>query len=102
MTWSEIRNHLTEFNKKNNITKKEQNGKPICKAVAVITEDSFSKKYNLAERSYKFTNYNKAFLPDMIGTSIFADSLDGSDKGVRLDEYIYDRKWKVEYCYIEE
>lgn len=103
MTWAEARQYLIEFNKRHNITSKGP-GKPTCAMVAVISADSFTKEYSLEERSYAFTNDNKAFMPNMISNSIFADSLDGSDMGVRLDRYLEaegnSNGWKVEYCYI--
>lgn len=42
----------------------------------------------------------------MSGYSIFGDSLDGSDNGVRLDYYMADERagedgWKIERCYIK-
>lgn len=48
----------------------------------------------------KFTNDNKAFIDGMGGYSIFANSLDGSDIGVRLEQYVEYGDWKVDYCYI--
>ena len=47
-----------------------------------------------------FRSDNKYFVSNMGGNSIFADSLDGADVGVRLDWYLND--WKIEYCYILE
>lgn len=69
-------------------------------AVIVFTQDSFQAEYSELERSYKFSRENKYFSPHMIGNSIFGDCLDGKDDDVRLDVYIADGIWKVEYCYI--
>jgi len=100
-SWFDMLSYLREFNSKHNITSK---GDPdhICTVAAVISEDSFTKEYSLEERTYIFTNNNKAVLPNMCSNSIFADSKDGSDCGVNLNEYIGPRKtdWHVEYCYI--
>lgn len=43
----------------------------------------------------------------MGGYSIFGSSLDGSDKNVRLEQYMEDEYagkggWKVDYCYLIE
>lgn len=99
MTWSEANDYLTEYNRKLGYTHK--GNEKVCTMVAVISEDSFNQPYTLEERSYKFTSDNKAFLPN-IGYSIFASSLDGSDVGVRLEQYVGTGKddWKVDYCYI--
>lgn len=100
LTWQEAVSYLTEFNKQHDIKTKGL-GSAECVMVAVITEDTFTKPYSLEARSYRFTNHNKHFILDNLGSSIFANSLDGSDVGVRLDYYI-PTDWKVDYCYIEK
>jgi hypothetical protein len=55
--------------------------------------------YPLESRSYEFRSDEKYFLPEMGGNSIFATSLDGSDRNVRLDHYLH--MWKVDYCYLK-
>ena len=103
MTWAGARHYLIEFNKRHNIMSKGGD-KPTCTMVAVISADSFTQKYSLEARSYAFTNDNKAFMPAMLSRSVFANSLDGSDIGVRLDRYLEaegnSNGWKVDYCYI--
>ena len=71
-------------------------------AVIVFKSESFNKKYSLKERSYLVCKDNKWFNPAMIGRSLYGNCLDGKDKGVRLDWYMYDEKkpWIVDYCYI--
>lgn len=101
MTWEEAVRYLTEFNQKHNITTKG-GGPQTCTMVAVITKDSFGKEYTVEERSYAFTNHNKFFIPSNIGNSIFADCLDGKDIGIRLEQYVCNLNWNVEYCYIKE
>lgn len=104
MTWQEAHKYLCDFNKKHNIDCKGIAG-PRCTMIAVISQDSFDEKYSLEERSYVYNNDNKAFMSRMGGYSIFASNLDGSDVGVRLEQYIEDEGnpggWKVEYCYIK-
>ena len=73
----------------------------------VFTQDSFNKEYSLESRTYKISSDNKAYQSTMRGYSIFASSLDGSDRGVRLDAYMTDEHggkdgWKVERCYMYE
>lgn len=101
MTWYEAKEYLCNYNERHGFNRKGNN--KYCKMVAVISQDSFDKEYSLEERSYIYTNDNKAFLSNMGGYSIFANSMDGSDF-VRLEQYVIDEGnkngWKVEYCYI--
>lgn len=73
----------------------------------VFTEESFKEKYPLESRTYVISSNNKAFQPSMGGYSIYASSLDGSDKLVRLERYMADEQggndgWKIEKCYMKE
>ena len=72
----------------------------------IFTVDSFDREYPLLSRTYAVSSYNKAFRPNMGGYSIFGDSLDGTDLGVRLEGYMAEEGnpggWKVEDCYILE
>lgn len=54
----------------------------------VFTEDSFNKPYTRLSRSYRLSSDNKAYWPHAAGYSIFADCLDGTDQGVRLEWYM--------------
>lgn len=99
MTWGEAVRYLRDYNKKHGIQTKGADDLK-CTMVAVITQGSFNNAYSEESRSYRFTNLNKAFLPNCSSNSIFADSLDGEDCGVRIDYYI-PNTWEVEYCYIE-
>lgn len=71
----------------------------------VFTEDSWPDQYSLESRTYVVYSNCKAYMPNMGGYSIFGTSLDGSDKGVRLDYYMAAEHggkdgWKVDYCYL--
>ena len=73
----------------------------------VFAQESFTKEYSLESRTYRISSDNKAYRPHAKGYSIFGSSLDGSDCGVRLDEYMADERggkdgWKVERCYMYE
>ena len=73
----------------------------------VFTEDSFTEKYPLESRTYVVSSDNKAYRPNMGGYSIYATSLDGTDKNVRLEAYMAAEKggkdgWKIERCYMKE
>ena len=100
MSWYEAQKRMIEFNRKHGIKTKGVGGN-VLTMVAVISQDSFSQLYSEEERSYRFTNHNKGFIPENIGNSIFADCLDNKDLGVRLDVYIPSGEWKVDYVYVE-
>ncbi len=73
----------------------------------VFTADSFDKSYTEEERTYVVSSNNKAFIEGMGGYSIYASSLDGSDKNVRLEAYMTDEYggkdgWKIEKCYVKD
>lgn len=99
LTFGEFREKMWKFNEENGVTVKGKG--PTIYGVVVMTKDSFSKPYTEVERSYRCSNQNKAFIADQCSNSIFADCLDGTDFGVRLDWYI-PTDWKVDYCYFEE
>ena len=101
LTWSEFCEAMRSFNEERGYTTK--GNKERLEGVVVFTEDSFDKAYTEKERSYQTTSDEKAFLPNQIGNSIFADCLDERDLGVRLDWYMHgENHWKVDYCYLLE
>lgn len=99
LTWGEFVTLMHQHNEENNITVKGQDKHPLIGIVVYKQGDYFKKEYNETERSYRVSSDNKAFISGQIGSSIFADCLDGIDWGVRLDYY---PDWKVDYCYMEE
>lgn len=102
MTYKELKNYFTEYNKKPGWA-----NNPI-KGVIVFRENNWpDDNYSLESRSYVVSSDNKAFIASMGGYSIFGSSLDGSDKNVRLEQYMEDEYagkggWKVDYCYLIE
>ena len=63
--------------------------------------------YTEEQRTYVVSSNNKAFIEGMGGYSIYASSLDGSDKCVRLEAYMADEHggkdgWKIEKCYVKD
>lgn len=68
-------------------------------AVIVFTKESFTEEYSEQERSYAISSGDKYFDPNMGGSSLYGNCLDGKDRFVRLDHYMYSG-WEVEYCYI--
>ncbi|MCM1296286.1 MAG: YodL domain-containing protein [Muribaculaceae bacterium] len=73
----------------------------------VFSQASFEKPYSLESRTYVVSSDNKAFQPNKGGYSIFASALDGSDNGIRLEQYMASEHggtdgWQVERCYMLE
>ena len=71
----------------------------------VFSPASFTKEYSVESRTYVVSSDNKAYQPNKGGSSIFAVALDGSDAGVRLEQYMaaeYGGKdgWQIERCYM--
>ena len=106
-TWEEAKKYMVDFNRKHGFRhgNTPTKGDPECQIVAVMKNKGFNRNdYTEQERSYVFTNNNKAFLDGMIGASIWSYNLvnpeDNSDTP-RLDDYIdYEHIWEVDYCYI--
>ena len=61
LTWSQMESRMWKFNDEHNITTKGSKPDTLV-AVVVFTADSFDKPYTEVERSYRFTNHNKAFI----------------------------------------
>lgn len=93
ITWKELTDYL--YN--------NHNGKGV---VVIKNNPTWKKEYPEKERSYLVHGDNNYFNPEKISTSIWADALEGTDKGVRLDWYIFDtnkeERWQIDYCYIVE
>lgn len=71
----------------------------------VFSPASFDQEYSLESRTYVVSSDNKAFIPNMGGYSIYASSLDGSDRFVRLEWYMASEQggkdgWQIERCYM--
>lgn len=99
ISFSELASAMIKFNQENGYTTKGNPKK--LKGVIVFSKDSFNKPYTEQQRSYEVTSDEKAFLPNMLGTSLFGDCLDGIDISIRLDWYMGGREgWKVDYCYL--
>lgn len=91
----------------NQITLEElEANKDWQEAVIVFTNESFmGVDYSVEQRSYKVSSDAKFFDPNMNGTSLVGNCLDGKDLSVRLDYYMsrkpeQGKRWEVEYCYI--
>ena len=94
LTWEQVDEYLTKHNDK--------------KAVIVFKQNKNWKKehYSLDELSYIVSGRDKWFNPWSLGSSIFGYNLAGTERGVRLDWYMFDEnkeyRWEVDYCYILE
>ena len=93
----------------------KMNGLPLNRAVYSEPENvemSYPQlkahfRYTEEQRTYVVSSNNKAFIEGMGGYSIYASSLDGSDKCVRLEAYMADEHggkdgWKIEKCYVKD
>lgn len=92
LTWSQLANFFERWNNafgdldKNSIV-----------GMVTYTQSNFRNiYYSEASRTYAFSSASKAFKSGMGGYSIFADSLDGTDRGVRIEHI----GWKIDHCYI--
>ena len=101
MTYSEMK----EMFRKHEAERIKSGREPLTGYI-VFSSDSFLKPYSLESRTYEISSDNKAFNCRTGGYSIFGTSLDGTDVGVRLDQYMADERgntdgWKVERCYVK-
>lgn len=78
MSYPQLKAHFRQAEKERNHTT----------GYIVFTADSFDKPYTEEQRTYVVSSNNKAFIEGMGGYSIYASSLDGSDKCVRLEAYV--------------
>lgn len=97
MSYPQLKSHFRQAEKERNHTT----------GYIVFTADSFDKPYTEEQRTYVVSSNNKAFIEGMGGYSIYASSLDGSDKCVRLEAYMADEHggkdgWKIEKCYVKD
>lgn len=101
ITFEELYEMFVKHNQESKVTAQysDKRSNRLIGVVVFKSENWPGKDYSLSARSYQFVSDNKYFVSGLGGTSIFADSLDGSDRGVRLDYYI--REWEIDYCYIE-
>ena len=75
------------------------------RGLIVFTEDSFTKPCRESSRTYIVSSDKKAFQPNMCGYSIWGSAIDGTDPGVRLEQYMMEEHggkdgWKVDCCYL--
>ena len=102
ITFGELDEIFKKHNRENGIKRQYEDPNPLYGVVVFSNENAkngqWKKEYPLDSRSYKFSSANKYFISDMIGNSIFAESLDGSDSINLVDPIYY---WDIEYCYIE-
>lgn len=93
ISWQELSDYLCEHHDEVGVVVFKQHPK-------------WKREFSEKERSYKVYGDNKFFYDNMISTSIWADALEGTDKGVRLDWYMFhetdENRWKVDYCYLLE
>ena len=99
IAWNKFCDLMFNHNEENNITVKGMDKNPITGVIVFKQGNWFKKEYTEIERSYRVSSSNKYFIPSNIGNSLFADCLDDTDCGVRLDYYL--GYWEIDYCYME-
>ena len=100
LTLNQLFQRFYEHNEKYHVTSQFDDPNALVGVIVFSQKNWPGRNFSLESRSYAFTSDNKYFISGMGGNSIFAESLDGSDKGVRLDWYLHD--WaNIEYCYIQ-
>ena len=100
LTFSQLCDAFHKHNEENNVTSQFDDDNRLTGVIVFKSSNWPKTDYSLESRSYRFTSDNKYFVPGMCGNSIFASNLDGTDKCIRLEQYI--GRWKIEYCYIED
>ena len=101
ITFGELCERFVKHNKESNVTAQysDKRSNRLIGVVVFKSENWPGKDYSLKARSYEFVSDNKYFISELGGGSIFADCLDGSEEGIRLDFYL--SSWKIDYCYIK-
>lgn len=99
LTFSQLCNEFSKHNAENNVKQQFTDDNRLTGYVVFKSSNWPEQDYSLESRTYRFASDNKYFIPEMIGNSIFANNLDGTDKCIRLEQYI--GHWKIDYCYIE-
>ena len=95
MLFTQLKNAMREFNRKHDIErkvceKKTESGELIqMKGRVVISNNVLNREYPIEERTYEFTNYNKALTPSDLGYSIFAFCPKDGDC-MRIENYTND------------
>lgn len=93
--------NVFKFAEKITLEELKRNWKNWKRAVIVFDNKSFDKDYSIDSRSYTVSSDAKFFDSSMGGYSLYGNSLDGTDIGVRLEHYMRNG-WIVEHCYIVE
>lgn len=92
MLYSELVKVMRDFNTKHNIERKvcmkhRSDGELVQMVGRVVISNSvLNKEYPVEQRTYEFTNYNKALTPDDLGYSIFAYCKTDNDC-MRIENY---------------
>jgi hypothetical protein len=101
ITFEELYERFVKHNEEKKVTSQYSASKSnrLVGVVVFKKENWPGNDYSLESRSYQFVSDIKYFIPGLGGNSIFADCMDGSEEGIRLDFYL--SSWEIDYCYIE-
>lgn len=100
ISFAQLEEAFCKFNKENEDKVTQFGSCHIKGAIVFKTSNWPDKEYSLEARTYIVQSDNKYFMSDMGGNSLYGDSMDGSDCGVRLDWYL--STWEIEHCYLVE
>lgn len=100
ITFSELVEAFQKHNKENNVAHQFADNNSLIGVIVFKNGPWFMEELPEVERTYSFSSSNKYFIAGMGGNSLFADCLDNTELGVRLDAYL--SKWEIDYCYIKE
>lgn len=100
ITLGQLDQIFRKHNVDNNVTSQFDDPNAL-KGVVVFKDKGANKGYSLESRSYIFSSDNKYYIAGMGGNSIFAHNLDKTDN-IRLDWYLHDPNWEIDYCYIKD
>lgn len=98
ITFSELTDIFTRYNKEHRSEVTQLGNNHLKGAIVFKSSNWPDEDYSIEARTYIVQSDNKYFMPDMVGNSLFGNSLDGSDRGVLLDLCL--ESWEIDYCYM--
>ena len=104
-TFGELCELFYKHNRENHITRQWGDYRAIQAVIVFKSSNWPDRNFTLEQRSYLVRSDEKYFIPSIIGNSLYSNCLDGIDRGVRLDLYMFNNdphNWIVDYCYIKE
>ena len=92
----------SEFTERMSTHARNNTNLPPLVGYIVFSESNWNKIYPFESRTYEVQSDANYYNAVKIGNSLFGHSIDLQDTGVRLDHYIHEEHWKIDYCYFKE